>query len=43
MDLTPLDAAPQPAVELGPVVIIVVLAVIAVVVAILVLRRLRRR
>ena len=43
MDLIPLDAAPQPAVQLGPIVIIIVLAVIAFVVAILLLRFLRRR
>jgi hypothetical protein len=43
MDLIPLDAAPPPAVQLGPLAIVVVLAVIAVVVAILLLRHLRRR
>lgn len=40
---TPLDLAPSPAEQAGPVVIVIVLAVIAAVVVIVVLRRLRGR
>ncbi|WP_281351032.1 hypothetical protein [Microlunatus speluncae] len=43
MNLIPLDVAPQPQVQLGPIVIIIVLAVIAAVVALLLVRYLRRR
>jgi hypothetical protein len=41
--LLPLDIAPDPTAQLGPVVIIIVLAVIAAVVAVLLIRYLRRR
>lgn len=42
MHLLPLDVAPEPVTQFGPVVIIVVLAVIAAVVALLLIRYLRR-
>ena len=41
--MTPLDLAPSPADQAGPVIVIVVLAVIAAAIVIVVLRRIRGR